>query len=212
MAPTQALLGAEAEAVLSAAETHRRRRLRRPADRDDFLAARVLARRLLSYLIDGRDPAEWVLTQRCDRCGGQHGRPRLAGFDSVGVSWAHAGGIVAAAASSGPVGVDVEWVLSEQQPPFPQPRAAVSVVPIEAWVGWTRMEAIVKRGDCDLDAALKLPLSGRPAADGLALETFVHDYPRPGVLTDVVGPQEQWVASVAGPEVAKVAALRASLG
>ncbi len=74
----------------------------------DFLAARLLARILLSEV--GRLPEDEVsLVQTCPRCGADgHGPPRPVGIP-LHVSWSHSSGYVAAAVSTQRrVGVDVE--------------------------------------------------------------------------------------------------------
>lgn len=177
---------------LSDPELARWRRLRLARDRDDFVAARRLARLLVSAL-DGTD-GPWRLAQVCDVCGGPHGRPRVEGRPELHVSWAHAQGLVAAAASLGPVGIDVE--LARSEPPFdddPGPRS-------QRWLRWTRMEALVKRGDGTLDAALNWPLAGPPHRQGQAITHLLPGHPILGVLTDLSDADGAWVASVASTE------------
>lgn len=94
---------------LSGMERHRIASMRREDDRARFLAARRLLRATVAD-VTGTDPSSSRLEQRCDRCGGEHGRPTVAvdGHAGPSVSLAHAGGVVVVAVASRPVGVDIE--------------------------------------------------------------------------------------------------------
>ncbi|GAB3587634.1 hypothetical protein GCM10027579_25430 [Calidifontibacter terrae] len=128
---------------LSAPERDRWSRLLRSQDRDDFVAARALAARAAAAL--GVPDARFE--QRCERCGGPHGRPRIIDSD-LAVSWSHTGGWVAAvAASAGPVGIDIEAGAPDTE--LAMGRSGRSFV---------RGEALVKAGVFDLDEALRTPL------------------------------------------------------
>lgn len=132
----QSLLGADERARLAA--------LRRREDQDDFVAARVLVRTLL--VAESAVPLRAVrIRQECARCGGPHGAPQT---DGAFLSWAHSSGVVAAAVSDQPVGIDVEPL-----------GAAVPVLDgrLRDVAEWVRLEAIVKTGRIDLDGALALP-------------------------------------------------------
>ncbi|MFJ5787538.1 4-phosphopantetheinyl transferase [Streptomyces hydrogenans] len=94
--------------LLAPWERRRLSAIRVPSRHDDVLAARLLLR-LCAARLTGRPPAATGLAQRCPDCGRDgHGRPYLADGPGLGVSLAHADGLVAAAAAPGPVGVDVE--------------------------------------------------------------------------------------------------------
>ncbi|WP_050671501.1 4'-phosphopantetheinyl transferase family protein [Luteipulveratus halotolerans] len=157
--PTSAVLGLVDGVIaprdlLTPPELDRHDRLWRRRDHTDFVAARVLAR-LVLLEATGETATALALrsvqvTQVCDRCGGEHGRPRLPAYDGLGVSWAHAGGVVAAAVGPGDVGVDVERVGPGAPP-------AVSRSGVRTWHGWTRAEALVKAGVGDLDTLLGDP-------------------------------------------------------
>jgi phosphopantetheinyl transferase len=71
---------------------------------------RIVGARLLLVALLGADGATVSLRQRCDRCGGPHGQPRLALGDRPGprVSISHAGSIAVVALAPCAVGVDVE--------------------------------------------------------------------------------------------------------
>lgn len=194
--------------ILRPVEQARHDRLLRRADRDDFLAARVLVRALL----DGYGHPSATLVQLCPGCGStEHGRPSLLNTPQVAVSWSHARGFVAAAVAPtrcepagrfGAVGVDIEPV-QEQPPPIPVDGSDHSPV-LHRWCGWTRAEAIVKYGATDLDTALRWRLSGPPRPDGTSPPQT------PVVLTDRAGPN--WLVSVAADAVARIGYLAASDG
>lgn len=129
--------------ILAPEVKQRWERLRVPQDHVDFLAARWLAQAAVAQLTG---VARVRFVQRCDGCGSSaHGAPSVEGID-VGVSWAHAGGVVAAAAAHGPVGVDVETKVGADEPVDPS-----SSVTGRAFV---RAEALVKLGHFDLDTGL----------------------------------------------------------
>ena len=200
----------EPTSVLSASEAARIESLSRPEDRRDFIAARLLTRLLLTRA-NAVDPdpaslAEIVLAQSCPRCGGPHGRP--AEVHGLGVSWAHAGGFVAAAVGTGGVGVDIE--------PLTPPRVdgPGGVTTLRAWV---RGEAIVKWGHGTLDDALAWGplLEGRLAPRGRRYvlaergtprrtrRAVPHRRHRPGlVLTDAPA-SDMVVCTVAAPRAAR---------
>ncbi len=132
-------------------EIARRASLANARDRDDFTAARLLTRLVLCHAL-GMTPsaaglAGFSIIQRCGACGGPHGRPRLDHLPGMGVSWAHAGGIVAAAVGPGDVGVDVEPGGAEVR-------------------SWVRAEAVVKWGHGSLDEALTWTLGSVRAPRG----------------------------------------------
>lgn len=143
------------------------RRYTRSRDRADARAARAL---LLGLLPPGS-----VLAQRCPGCGGDdHGRPEVVGHVEIGVSLTHADGWVGAAigsAGAGPVGLDLEPVTKLRNTP---PVAIALTAPERDWLAdhpdpavgfgrlWTRKEALVKAGFCDLDAALALTVLEPP--------------------------------------------------
>ncbi|HEV3363386.1 MAG TPA: hypothetical protein VG795_04480, partial [Acidimicrobiia bacterium] len=100
-----------AEAWLSSAEKERLARFKLPSDGADFQAAHLLIRKCAARLL-GVHPGDVSIVQRCATCGGPHGRPEVEGHPEVGASLAHSRGVVAAAAGTAPVGIDVEALLS----------------------------------------------------------------------------------------------------
>lgn len=137
--------------LLSPVERKRHDRLRQRVDRDDFVAARALARVLVldhrGEPITGEGLRAVEFAQRCASCGGPHGRPVIPGQIGPAVSWAHAKGVVAAAVSDGSVGVDVERIEADPPPGLP----GEGIAP---WLTWTRAEAVTKLGLADLETAL----------------------------------------------------------
>lgn len=164
--------GAGGAAVLTAAERGRMGRLRRAEDRRDFLAAHLLVRLCAARLLGG-DPAEISIVQRCGACGGPHGRPDISGHPDVAASLAHSRGVVAAAAGTAPVGIDVEAL-----PPAPGLSAAdlsavLTAAEIQAvesaadpqrelLLRWVRKEACLKAGLVDLDGMADFHPLGQP--------------------------------------------------
>jgi 4'-phosphopantetheinyl transferase len=98
-------------------------------DRRRFVGARRLLHRVVAE-VTGSDDV--VLHQRCERCGGPHGRPTVTvgGQPGPHVSMAHAGDLVVVAVASNPVGVDVEPGDDR---------------------GWVRLEAVLKATGHGLD-------------------------------------------------------------
>jgi 4'-phosphopantetheinyl transferase len=164
--------GSQGDRRLTTQEQERMVRLRRPQDRDDFLAAHLLVRVCAARLL-GLHPDEITIVQRCATCGGPHGRPEVAGHPDVGTSLAHSRGVVAAAAGTVPVGVDVEafppdGALAAGE--FAAALTAAEIVAIESvadpqralLLAWARKEACLKAGLVDLDGLDGFDLSALP--------------------------------------------------
>lgn len=174
------------EPYLSAEERKRVAGFSQPADRDDYVAAHILARVAAARITGSPDtpgPAArtYALVQRCDRCGGAHGRPSLPAHPGLHVSLSHTRGAVAAACAIAPIGIDIEqWDaasaadsdlpgLSERERALlgafskvvythhaPSPRTL-------AWLRlWTRKESLVKVGETTLDGMRDVDMSGLP--------------------------------------------------
>lgn len=185
----RAVLAAVPDVVLTLAEQARADALRRPVDRDTFVAARLLTRVLVARHT-GLDVAGVRLVQTCARCGGPHGRPRVIGLD-VHVGWAHSGGLVAAVVDDAPCAVDVETANRVRGD---RPRAVLTATE-QVWLAerpgadrdlafaalWVRKEVLVKLGDValgDVGSVDVLPtLSGRPVLGRTVhdLDAGVHD-------------------------------------
>ena len=164
--------GGPGERLLSPPEQERLARLRRPADREDFLAAHLLVRECAAQLL-GMRPEDVSIVQRCRTCGGPHGRPEVAGHPNVGASLAHSRGVVAAAAGTVPVGIDVEALPPADGLSAGDLSAALTAAEIRAiesapdrrramLLAWVRKEACLKAGLVALDGLDGFDLSGLP--------------------------------------------------
>lgn len=166
---TQAVLRRAGDCLhlMTPEERSRMDAFRHTADRQDFLAAHVIARLCASRLL-GTDPAGLSLLQRCSRCAGAHGRPSFAEAPEAGVSLSHTRGYVAAAVTHGLVGVDVERPSTEApdwglvaMTMSPAELAALRQLP-EPGPGfvrqWVRKEALVKVGGATLDTLADVDL------------------------------------------------------
>lgn len=160
--------------MLSDAERDRMVRLRFDRDRDDFVAAHVLARACAAAVLD-LPASRLTWRQRCPECGGPHGRPSVAEAPELGVSLAHASGYVAAAAAPGPVGVDLEAFRSghgDRELARDRPSQAAGRVrdactgPDVAFLRqWVRREALVKVGALTLDTLWTADLAHLPPGE-----------------------------------------------
>lgn len=165
-----------AHALLSATELDRAAAIRGEADRADFVAAHALVRVCAGRLL-GVPPGALTLVQHCDSCTRSHGVPSLLEAPSLTVSLSHTRGLVAAAASAGPIGVDVEatgdqpldWrvvELAASAAEFAALRQAER--PQRSFLRqWVRKEALVKVGATTLDemASVDLPIADRSPID-----------------------------------------------
>lgn len=151
--------------------------LKREADRQDFLAARVLAKLALSK-VTGLPSNLVSIEQFCADCNALgHGRPFFPSHPDIFVSWSHQDGIVMAAVSTLDIGVDVEKltfipaapdfcesVLSDRELSFLNKLPAISAdgrnfKQLYVARQWVRKEAIIKLGDCSLDRLRMLDLA-----------------------------------------------------
>ena len=157
------------ERWLTAVERERAARFRFAADRESFVAAHALVRVCAADLLD-TSPERLALVQRCVTCGGPHGRPTLAEHPEVTVTLSHVRGYVAAAASYGPVGVDVEvvddrpldWTLVRSVLPASEiEEVAAAPDPSRAFLRrWVHRECLVKVGAAELGAPVRLSEAG----------------------------------------------------
>lgn len=165
---------------LDPAAESRRDALRRPADREDFTAARLLAAHALRAAGAGEVVAA-DLRQRCEVCGGGHGLPLPVG--RLHVSWSHAHGWVAVGVSRERLGVDVE---AEREVKLPavltgaeRALLASAADPGRAFrLAWTAKEACVKAGVARLGDFAELDVLAasdalRPSHAGLLLSSRV---------------------------------------
>jgi 4'-phosphopantetheinyl transferase len=186
-------------------------KLRRPIDRDRFLAAWTLARLAMSDHLD-IPPEQIRVVRRCPTCGQPHGKPRLAGQPPLPLelSISHAGSRVAVAITCGaPVGIDVEVVqtadVAEELAPsvlVPSELRALSRCAATLAVSftryWVRKEAVVKATGHGLAAASLNDLEVSAPDELPRLLRWPHDptLPERLALSDL-NPGPGYVASVA---------------
>jgi 4'-phosphopantetheinyl transferase len=179
-------------------------------DRRRFVAARSLLREVVADHARVR-PDDIVIDQRCDRCGGPHGRPtvRVAGRPGPPVSLAHADEavVVAVSATDRLIGVDVEplgrldrWAglapvaLSDGER-ADLDRLPATERPLAVLRTWVRKEALLKAVGCGLDLDPRLVEQTPSAPIGVA--TGAGPGPSPvAAISDLPGP-DGFVAAVA---------------
>jgi 4'-phosphopantetheinyl transferase len=147
------------ERLLSAPEAQRAARFRRQADRDRFVLATALLRTVVAAQAGG-DPAELEVNRSCERCGAQHGRPRLPGT-GLAASISHSGDVVAVALTAGlPVGADVEAISARDYEAL-IPRVCTASerqfvrTAEDFYAYWTKKEAVLKA----TGAGLRTPMT-----------------------------------------------------
>ena len=99
--------------TLDAVETACAASYRRPADRERYLAARMLLRHALSKVLDGKvAPEDWRYHE------GPHGKPMMAdGLPALQFNVSHSGNCVAVAVGRGdPIGIDIECARPDENP------------------------------------------------------------------------------------------------
>jgi 4'-phosphopantetheinyl transferase len=156
--------------LLQPAETRRAERFRRQQDEQDYLAARALAKLVITELTGAPSPAI-RLRQRCDTCGSEsHGRPRAYLTDQeLHVSWSHSRGRVAASAAWESVAIDIEHIQRNRIIPTalsPRERAVVDHAPdpgVEFARIWTCKESLVKIGAITIDSFSAVDLTANAA-------------------------------------------------
>ena len=147
------------EAVLDDTERDRAARLGCDDDRRRFVTGHALTRLVLAEAT-GLPATALTFHAQCPRCGGRHGKPRLAAAPEVHFSATRAADRVAVAVTRlGPVGVDLEPARAAGFPGFADvaltanERTAFERMPLEqragaATIWWVRKEAVLKaRGD-----------------------------------------------------------------
>lgn len=144
------IVGGHGAEGLDAAERARLLRLRTPDARNRYLTLHHLTRSAVARAL-GKSPAELVIERSCERCGKDHGRPRLAD-DAAGVTFSGSNGRgwvgVAVARGLGPVGLDLEGRLTSSEhrhlanlvrAPGDSPASGADVA-----ASWVRKEAVLK--------------------------------------------------------------------
>ncbi|MES2865549.1 4'-phosphopantetheinyl transferase family protein [Microbacterium sp. KRD172] len=118
-------------------------------DSMDAVRARRFAtgRRLLSALVHGPSAGAVRIESVCDRCGGDHGRPRIEGAPFA-VSLSYAGDMVVAAAvgldAASAVGIDIERRTSDVDSPMRELTHLFAPHEPPGLREWTEIEAAVK--------------------------------------------------------------------
>jgi 4'-phosphopantetheinyl transferase len=173
--------------LLTPDERFRAAAFRFDGDRDDFIAAHLLIRMAVAE-VTGLAPEQLTLVQRCRRCRGPHGPPRMAETPEWSVSLSHTRSHVVASASSAAAGVDVERLDRR----YPQGVEEVALTPAEAEFVraapdagrallelWVRKEAVIKALGADLGLLpdIELVRSGRivDVWEGLHLTIWADD-------------------------------------
>ncbi|MBO0871319.1 MAG: 4'-phosphopantetheinyl transferase superfamily protein [Micromonosporaceae bacterium] len=165
--------------LLSDAERWRLGQLHRAEDRDRFLSAAVLLRRVVAAA-GGVPPERVVVDRTCPSCTRPHGRPVLPDT-GLYASVSHSGERIAVALTRlAPVGVDVEQVSARIDPHQLAGQVlghGEQATDTETFLRyWTRKEAVVKATGDGLRADLRAVLVGRHDRPQLL------DYPgRPGL-------------------------------
>lgn len=148
--------------VPSARNAIRRESLVRPQDRDDYDAARMAARLLMAF-VDNESLDKYLVVQHCELCLADHGCPEIPNRTGRKVSWAHHDGMVAAAVSANPVGIDLMCLGG---PTFGLTSPTDALGPSAEDI--TAAEALVKTGAGTLDGMLERLIKHRatPFLDG----------------------------------------------
>ena len=153
--PTEELLHLCSAVSLAPHERDRAAALPEGPRRNDYLAAHILIR-ICAARLTGLSPRSVRVLQSCAHCGGDdHGRPYLPNRLELTVSYSYSAGIVAAAADSVPIGVDVECVTGRfDRDVARRILSGTELAEVEAakhpepaflrW--WVRKEALVKVG------------------------------------------------------------------
>ena len=156
------------DALLTPADLERRARLLRAADRRRLTASAAVVNVVVGAHA-GCLPGELRIDRTCPFCGGPHGKPRPADVPDLHFSVSHsADRVVVAISRDGPVGVDLEEVVSWNAADLddvamltlaPEERAVLSRAPVPSRAEvfttyWTRKEAAVKATGAGLTAPL----------------------------------------------------------
>jgi 4'-phosphopantetheinyl transferase len=171
-----AVLAEVDDAVRLLTETERARAdaFRMAGDREAYVAAHVLVRLCAAEAL-GATAGELTIVQRCDSCGGPHGRPSVVEAPDLSVSWSHTAGGVAAVAGAGPVGVDIEGLHGRD---FELLRRKTLTAGELRWAEaqrdpdaaflrlWTRKEALIKVGKLSLGSMAEADLVGDDGGPG----------------------------------------------
>lgn len=144
-------------AVLDRAEHRRLAGTQRPGNRERFVRAAVLLRRLVAAET-GVAPAQVVVERTCAGCGHPHGRPRLPGLDLHASITHSADRVGVALTAAGPVGLDVERVVPRDIDRF-APRVLAedeNAAGLDDFYRyWTRKESVAKATGAGVTVGLR---------------------------------------------------------
>lgn len=181
--------------LLSEDERARANAFRRDEDRRNSVAASLLVRFVAGTAL-GMAPGAVTVTRRCPNCRGAHGPPYVARGPFLSVS--HCEGYAVVAASSVPVGVDVEpasqrglahlasLILGPEESRCDDDASLLRV--------WVRKEATLKATGVGL-SVLPAAIQVAPASESA---TVVHYGPQPGLAIGLADlSQDELVGSVA---------------
>ena len=173
------------DSLLDEVELARVDAMHRPLDRARFVVGAAVLK--CAVAVHAGCPASSVqVDRRCPTCGGQHGRPRVPGTD-LHVSVSHSGPLVVVALTdAAPVGVDIEYRLTNRLLPAARDVVTASepiVGPGDLLTYWCRKESVVKAtGD-----GVRVPLREvvvSPADERARLESF-RGQPLSAFVTDL---------------------------
>jgi 4'-phosphopantetheinyl transferase len=198
----------ELEALLDDSEHERLASLCREEDRHRFVATHALARLVLSQ-VTGQSAITLTFVAHCLRCGGRHGKVRLATAEQVHFSTTHAGERVAVAVTAlGPVGVDLEPAEAGGFARFADvaltagERAEYERLPVEqrpraATTWWVRKEAILKATGHGMSVSPEDVEVSRPADEPRLIAWSADGEPTPPVQLVDLGLGAGYVGCVA---------------
>lgn len=191
--------------------------------RNDFIAGHLLVR-LVAACLTRTSASDLRLIQRCARCGGAHGLPRLDDHPELHISISHTEGVAAAAAGLHPVAIDIENLRGSDLllDILPSTLAKAELARIEDLQAirtsslstdfhiaerallrtWVRKEAFVKLGLLTLDTLPSLDLSALDIEpDWVNGQRWYTKYSE-RQLTDFVAPELGVVGAVLGTDPA----------
>jgi 4'-phosphopantetheinyl transferase len=154
--------------LLDRRELARRDTFVQQADRDRFALGAALVR-LAAAAELSIDVGDVRIDRSCERCGLDHGRPRVVGTD-LEVSVSHSAAVVAVATTVGVgIGIDVEQLRSiDFGPLFSMVLAPTEPRPddlLEFYTYWTRKESFLKATGSGLPGDMSTVVVSEPAAE-----------------------------------------------
>lgn len=168
---------------LTDTERLRAAQFRNSRDANDFVAAHLLIRECVGRLL-GTAPKKITIEQKCQRCGGPHGKPIVAGELGIKPSWSHCTGRVAATACDRAIGIDIENRTSTPVDERLLVRVATRTESITVLEDadpagallrlWVMKESLVKAGALGLDDFASVALDDVTGFELLVLDQAAH--------------------------------------